>query len=138
MVDETSLISPVGPNDRGWYIDLVQDTGERIVEPDALVAGIVYFTTFAPSPDICVPGGFSWLYSVDFRNGSADDGDDDDSNDTINGRIQDIGEGIATRPVVDVTNEEVIVQGSDTRIHVNDASGLIQMLSVRAWRQRYE
>jgi type IV pilus assembly protein PilY1 len=137
MVDETTTITPVGPNDRGWFIDLVEGSGERVVDPDALVAGIVYFTSFAPSTQPCSAGGHSWLYKVDFRNGSGDDGDDDDSNDTTDNRIEDLGDGIATKPVVDVVNEEVIVQGSDTRIHVRDADGSIQWVTLRSWRQRY-
>jgi Tfp pilus tip-associated adhesin PilY1 len=138
LVDETyEPITQVGPDDRGWYIDLIQQGGERVVDPDALVAGIVYFTSFAPSTQPCSAGGHSWLYKVDFRNGSGDDGDDDDSNDTTDGRVEDLGDGVATKPVVDVVNEEVIVQGSDTRIHVRDADGEIQWVTVRSWRQRY-
>jgi len=137
LVDETATITPVGPDDRGWFIDLVEGSGERVVDPDALVAGIVYFTSFAPSTEPCSAGGHSWLYKVDFRNGSGDDGDDDDSNDTTDNRVEDLGDGVATKPVVDVVNEEVIVQGSDTRIHVRDADGSIQWVTVRSWRQRY-
>ena len=138
MVDETSTIVQVGPTDRGWYIDLVQAPGERVVEPDALVAGFVYFTSFVPNADVCSAGGYSWFYEVNFRNGSADDGDDNPANDTVTGRVHDLGDGVATKPVVDVVNEDVIVQGSDTRIHVNDAAGTIRQLVVRSWRQRYD
>lgn len=137
MIDETSTITKVGPNDRGWYIDLMKAPGERVVEPDALVAGFVYFTTFVPNAQVCSAGGYSWVYEVNFRNGAADDGDQNANNDTTNGRITDLGEGVATKPVVDVVNEDVIVQGSDTRIHVKKAGGIIRQLVVRSWRQKY-
>ena len=137
LVDQTYSISEVGGNARGWLVDLNQQPGERVTEPDALVSGIVYFTTFAPTDEVCSAGGHSWLYAMKFRNGGGYDDDDDDSNDTIDNRIEDIGEGISTKPVIDLANEDVIIQGSDTRIHVRDAQGIIRQLIVRSWRQMY-
>jgi type IV pilus assembly protein PilY1 len=137
MVDQTATISEVTPNDRGWYVDLLMGPGERVVEPDALVAGVVYFTSFKPMAEKCQFGGFSWLYAMDFRNGAAVDDDDDTGNDTTDGRVEEIGEGIVSRPVVDIVNEDVVIQGSDTRIHVRDTKNVIQQLIVRSWRQLY-
>jgi type IV pilus assembly protein PilY1 len=137
MVDQTNTISPISANSRGWYIDLLMGPGERIVEPDALVAGVVYFTSFKPMSEQCEFGGFSWLYGVDFRNGAAVDGNDDPGDDTTDGRVEEIGEGIVSKPVVDIINEDVVIQGSDTRIHVRDTQGIIQQLIVRSWRQLY-
>jgi len=137
MVDQTSTINKINSTDRGWFIDLLMGAGERIVEPDALVAGVVYFTTFKPMAEKCKFGGFSWLYAMDFRNGAAVDGDDNTDNDTTDGRVEEIGEGIVSRPVIDIINEDVVIQGSDTRIHVRDAQGAIQQLIVRSWRQLY-
>jgi type IV pilus assembly protein PilY1 len=137
MVDQTSTINKLNSTDRGWYIDLVQGSGERIVEPDALVSGIVYFTSFAPKDEPCSAGGFSWLYSVMFRNGAAYDGNDDAGDDGTEGRVSELGEGIATKPVIDIVNENIIVQGSDTRIHVSNTQGVIRQLIVRSWRQMY-
>jgi len=137
MVDQTSTINKINSTDRGWFVDLLEGEGERIVEPDALVAGVVYFTTFKPMAEQCRFGGFSWLYAMDFRNGAAVDGDDNPDNDTTDGRVEEIGEGIVSRPVIDIINEDVVIQGSDTRIHVRDAKGIIQQLIVRSWRQLY-
>jgi type IV pilus assembly protein PilY1 len=138
LIDETTTITPVSATDRGWYIDLENQAGERCISQAALVAGFVYFTTFVPTFDACAAGGFSWLYAANFRNASGDDGDDDETNDTITDRLEVIGAGVATRPVIDVANEEVIIQGSDTRIHISDARGIIRHLVVRSWRQRYD
>jgi type IV pilus assembly protein PilY1 len=137
LVDQTSSIQEITSNDRGWFVDLVMGAGERVVEPDALVAGVVYFTSFKPMAERCEFGGFSWLYAMQFRNGAAHDGDDDSSNDTADGRVEEIGEGIVSRPVIDIINEDVVIQGSDTRIHVRDTVGIIQQLIVRSWRQIY-
>ena len=138
MVDQTNSIQEIPPNSGGWYVDLVMGEGERIVEPDALVAGVVYFTSFKPMAERCEFGGFSWLYAMNFRNGAAVDGNDDPSDDTTDGRVEEIGEGIVSRPVIDIVNEDVVIQGSDTRIHVRDAQGVIQQLIVRSWRQLYD
>lgn len=137
LVDQTNTINELMPSDRGWYVDLVMGQGERVVEPDALVAGVVYFTSFMPMSQTCEFGGFSWLYAMKFRNGAAYDDDDDPSNDTTDDRVEEIGEGIISRPVIDIINEEVVIQGSDTRIHVRDTKGVIQQLIVRSWRQLY-
>jgi len=137
LVDETYEITELTADDRGWYIDLVQASGERITEPDALVAEIVYFTSFAPADVPCGAGGYSWLYKVKFRSGAGEDDDEDDSNDGIEGRVEELGEGVATKPVIDIANENVIVQGSDTRIHVRDTANSLRQLIVRSWRQLY-
>ncbi len=136
LVDQTDTINPV-EGFKGWFIDLEQMAGERIVEPDALVSGIVYFTTFAPTDEVCRAGGRSFLYAVKFRNGAGFDDDDDDGNDTTDGRVIDLGDGIATKPVIDILNEKILVQGSDTRIHVENTLGDLRMLTVRSWRQQY-
>ena len=136
LANQTTAINPV-ESFKGWFIDLVEEDGERIVEPDALVGGIVYFTSFAPSDELCTAGGVSFLYAVKFRNGAGFDDDDNDSNDNTDDRVIDLGDGIATKPVIDIINEHILVQGSDTRIHVEDTLGELRMLTVRSWRQQY-
>ncbi len=136
LVDQTNAINNVA-GARGWYIALANADGERVTEPVALAAGIVYFTSFAPEDEPCAAGGNSWLYAVKFRNGAAHDGDDDDSNDGVGDRSQDIGDGITARPVIDINNEKVLIQGSDTRIHISNTLGDIKPLIVRSYRQQY-
>jgi type IV pilus assembly protein PilY1 len=136
LVDQSSTINEVEAAP-GWFLNLSQDDGERVTEANAIVAGIVYFTTFAPNDEPCSAGGTSWLYAVQFKNGAAYDGDDDSSNDTGDGRAIEIGDGITAKPVVDIVNGQVLVQGSDTRIAVRDTLGLIRQVIVRSWQQRY-
>jgi type IV pilus assembly protein PilY1 len=137
LVDQTYSILPVTAGYRGWYIDLVQATGERVTKPDALVAGIVYFTTFQPNSELCGSGGHSWLYAVDFRDGSMIDNEDGSENDTTEGRVEDLGTGIGSEPVFDIANEQIIVQLNDTRIAVQDVQMDIRRLIVRSWRQTW-
>jgi type IV pilus assembly protein PilY1 len=56
---------------KGWYLDL-PDTGERIVTNPTLGLGALSFTSNTPSGlDQCLPGGSSWVWSVDYRTGTA-------------------------------------------------------------------
>jgi type IV pilus assembly protein PilY1 len=135
LVDQTSSISPVTSAYRGWYIDLIQATGERVTKPDALVAGVVYFTTYQPNASLCGSGGHSWLYAVDFRDGSAIDFEDGSENDTTQDRVEDLGVGLGSEPVFDFANEQIIVQLNDTRISVQDVEMEIRRLIVRSWRE---
>jgi len=135
MVDQTTTIKSV-LGKKGYYIDLANMTGERVIEPAALVNGVVYFTSFAPNTASCTAGGTSWLYATKFRSGAAYDADSNDGNDVATGRSTSMGDGITARPVVDIINGKVLVQGSDTRIHVSDTFGQIRQLVVRSWRER--
>ncbi|HKW12881.1 MAG TPA: PilC/PilY family type IV pilus protein, partial [Candidatus Krumholzibacteria bacterium] len=137
LSDQTNAINIQGANNRGWYINLVQQTGERVTTPAALVNGVVYFTSFAPSTATCSGGGTSWLYAAKFRNGAAYDNDTNDANDKATGRTTAMGDGITARPVVDVINQKILVQGSDTRLHISDTQGQLRQMIVRSYRQRY-
>jgi type IV pilus assembly protein PilY1 len=137
LADQTGSIQQITPSYRGWYIDLVQTTGERVSKPGTLVAGVVYFTAFQPNAEVCGSGGRSWLYSVDFRDGSAKDNEDGSENDVTEGRIEDLGTGIGSEPVFDIANEQIIVQLNDTRISVQDVEMEIRRLIVRSWREQW-
>ena len=135
LVDQTNSIKSI-LGKRGFYFSLANGSGERVTEPSALVNGIVYFTSFAPNSSPCGSGGSSWLYAAKFRSGAGYDSDKDDSNDTTANRSTSVGDGVTARPVIDIINGKVLVQGSDTRIHVSDTLGQIKQLIVRSWRQR--
>lgn len=61
----------------GWYVDLPGDSGatppvvgERVVaRPILLPPGELVFTSNAPSADICLPGGTTWLNVFEYQNG---------------------------------------------------------------------
>jgi type IV pilus assembly protein PilY1 len=61
---------------KGWYIDMDQagsNVGaERVItDPLAVPGGVVYFTSFAPSADICSMGGNTYLWAVNYSTGGA-------------------------------------------------------------------
>lgn len=60
----------------GWYINLDGTVGttfnERVVtDPLAATTGAVFFTSFAPTNDICSYGGKSYLWAVKYDTGGA-------------------------------------------------------------------
>ena len=55
----------------GWYIDLPEDTGERVVS-DAVARGdMIFFNTVIPTDDPCEYGGTGWEMSVQIKNGGS-------------------------------------------------------------------
>ncbi|MBS1156509.1 MAG: pilus assembly protein PilY [Proteobacteria bacterium] len=54
----------------GWYIDL-PSAGERANTDPALVLGTLVFTTNIPGSSACTVGGESWIYQLDYSNGTA-------------------------------------------------------------------
>lgn len=62
-----STANPVWQEDKGWYLDLhftpsIRD--ERVTTKALLIQDKVIITTLIPSPDLCKPGGSSWLMEI--------------------------------------------------------------------------
>ena len=138
LVDQTYSITTVGPTADGWYLDLVQSAGERITRPDALAAGTVYFTSYAPTDETCRAGGSAWFYQVDFLDGTNPDNDDGTEDDGTDKRVVALGDGINSEPIIDMVNEDVITQSTDTGIDTRDTKGTILRILVRSWRQAWD
>jgi type IV pilus assembly protein PilY1 len=59
----------------GWYIKLDAPASgylqERVItDPLAVFSGVVFFTTFSPSGDICAVGGNTYVWAVDYKSGA--------------------------------------------------------------------
>jgi type IV pilus assembly protein PilY1 len=138
MKNQTSTFTALTATDRGWYVNLTQSAGERIVKPNLLIGGTVYVTSFKPLADVCAAGGESWLYAFDWQDGSNPDDEDGNEDDGTDQRIDDLGNGIASEPVFDFGNEDIVIQFNDTSIHTEDVMGQFTRMIVRSWRQRYQ
>lgn len=138
LVDQTSSVTQLASTDRGWYIDLVQYPGERVVRSAALIAGTLYFPSFRPKAEVCEGGGESWLYTVDYYDGSTPDNDDGSENDTTNDRVESKGDGVLSDPSVDLVNEDIILQSSDTSVLTEDTKGTVRRIVIRSWRQLWD
>jgi type IV pilus assembly protein PilY1 len=136
LADQTDVVHDVD-SFQGWRFDLVQGAGERVTEPAAVVEGVVYFTSYAPRGGACSGGGQSWLYHVDFEDGSDVDNDGEENQETED-RVEALGDGVASKPVINLRDETVIVQTSDARLNMMDLRTPPQWMTVRAWRERFE
>jgi len=92
------------PAGKGWYIRLVDDSGNAVGEK-VLAEGTVfnktfYITTFTPSNDPDVFGGNAKLYALSYLSGAAVLDFNDDSNLE---RMLNIGRGIPSKPVTQIT-----------------------------------
>lgn len=52
----------------GWYVNLI-DSGERINVDPQLYFGTLVFASTVPTASACQPGGYSWLYQLDYKTG---------------------------------------------------------------------
>lgn len=119
---------------KGWYVDL-PDTGERVYTDPTLASGVLVFTSNIPSPTVCVPGGSSWLYYIDYKTGGKV------SNSTVSWSAESLGNVLASRPViVQLPNGDpyVLVRGSDgkqtisKKLPINFAGGTQKRMT---WRE---
>jgi len=136
LADQTTAINPIGTG-HGWYVNLVRATGERVTRSPALVAGVLYVPSFKPSIDACAGGGQSWLYSLDYKDGSAPDNANGTAHNTTSGRSKSMGDGILADPTVDLVNEAVLFQSSNAVVITQDVIGGLKKLVVRGWRQKW-
>jgi type IV pilus assembly protein PilY1 len=59
------------PSDKGWYMDLTLNTGERVVNPPVIKNGTLIITSTQPSSSTCHGGGVSFAYFINFATGSS-------------------------------------------------------------------
>jgi type IV pilus assembly protein PilY1 len=137
LVDQTTSISAVTTGKRGWYINLVQASGERITRRPALIAGTLYVPSFRPAAGSCLGGGESWLYSLDYKDGSAPSNANGTENNVTTGRVESKGAGILAAPSVDLVNETLILQGSNASLVTKSFNAGLKRLVVRSWRQKW-
>ena len=79
MVNQTNSITAVSNSATGWFIDLPGKSGSNfpkrvITDPVASTSGILTFTAFTPSTDICSYGGTTSAWSIDYATGGVPSG----------------------------------------------------------------
>lgn len=82
LVDATNLddqtnspSTSLASSKTGWYINLDSPGSgylqERLItDPLSVFSGVVFFTTYSPSADICSVGGKTYVWAVDYRTGA--------------------------------------------------------------------
>ncbi|MBU8869911.1 MAG: PQQ-binding-like beta-propeller repeat protein [Gemmatimonadales bacterium] len=134
LVNQTDSIDDVSGSG-GWYIELNQALGERVKGKAVVIAENVIFTSFAPTLDACAAGGESWLYKMAYDDaGLLEDEEQENPED----RVLALGQGIASHPVVDLAQGQVVIQSSDASITVNDIATEFLRLKVRSWQEDFD
>jgi type IV pilus assembly protein PilY1 len=59
------------PTNKGWFIDLTLNSGERVVNAPILKNGTLLVTSTQPSSSTCAGGGSSFAYFINFATGSS-------------------------------------------------------------------
>ena len=136
LADQTNSLNDIG-NDEGWYIDLWHEAGERITEAPLVVARTVAFTSYAPTQAACVSGGRSYLYQMHYQTGGLPEDEDGEPGDLID-RATSLGDGLASRPVIDLTNGTLVIQSSDASIDIEEVGIDFFRLVVRSWQESYD
>ncbi len=147
LADQTDPFTCESMQDRfGWYMDLVEGPGERVISSALIAGGYVFFTTFQPSDDSCEAGGIARLYVVKYDNGcvpaeSVIDINGDgvvDENDKVGGSVPRtivIGYGIPSDIIFDPAESSIVIQTSDTTIHTFKVNLGSKRMTVHSWRE---
>jgi type IV pilus assembly protein PilY1 len=136
LQDQSLSFTALTSGKRGWFLNL-PGTGERVTRNASLMAGTLYVPSFAPTNTACSSGSDSWLYSLDFRDGSAPDHANGTENNVVVGRSQSMGNGILGDPVLDLVNNKLILQSSNATLLTQNINGGLRNLLVRSWRQKW-
>lgn len=141
----------------GWYIDLLDEDatgkktilhGERNLGQAALIGGILSFTSFIPSSDVCVAGGESFLWATYYQTGTPySQAILGTTNKVFEGNAMllnthkiSLGEGLATSPNIHVGSENgstVFVQTSTGDIiRIEEDNPLSPKSGKASWRMR--
>jgi type IV pilus assembly protein PilY1 len=75
LKNQTTSPSLTLSSEKGWYINLdpynTSFSSERVItDPVAAPNGVIYFTSFMPTSDVCGFGGNSYIWAVDYNNGA--------------------------------------------------------------------
>jgi len=155
-----ALLSDQESSYSGWRIDFEpadpvnQISAEKNISQAALFGGLLTFTTFTPTGDVCDSGGTSSLWAVYYKTGTAykenvfglgnstmitkSDGSTENVTEVL--RKQEVGDGMLSSPSIHVGRESgsaVFVQSSKGEvIRINEENPLHTKSSKESWRQK--
>ncbi|MFZ0484985.1 MAG: PilC/PilY family type IV pilus protein [Desulfobacterales bacterium] len=107
VTDPATMPPVLKTSGQGWYIRLVDDSGnavgEKVLAEGTVFYKTLYITTFTPNNDPSVPGGDAKLYALSYLTGAAVL---DFDNDSDLDRSLTIGGGIPSKPVTLITRNK--------------------------------
>ena len=140
LVSSTDLVDRTdggdgGLTEDGWFVELKLDhegepgsgnaaTGVRSVNELVLLNGTLFATVFEPDTEACSGGGSGFLLAFDSDTGGAtsspvmDIDGDGEVDEADFGRGIWLGQGLPAKPVLDAGRGALVIQSSDTSIHI--------------------
>jgi type IV pilus assembly protein PilY1 len=130
----------------GWYFRF-EDAGERSLYQPIVLGGIVTFTTYVPSMDVCEYEGSSYLYAVYYLTGTAFNqsviGTDSSQTTSEGGELVltkvSLGTGVGTAPSIHLgADSKVMVQSSTGAIiSVTEETATEVRSGLKGWKEEY-
>lgn len=119
--------------------------GERVIDSALVAGGLVFVTTFVPSEDPCQAGGEGYLYAFDYncnflednpfkRSGLKSEAIEKTDNKAKAYRVQ-LGPGMPSRPVLDSSGKNLLVQESTGKIHRIKIDLPLKPLYLKGWKE---
>jgi type IV pilus assembly protein PilY1 len=69
ILDTDNAVS-IPTSNKGWYVDLTLNRGERVVtDPRLESGGVLVLTSYVPSSNVCTGGGTANLYMINYATG---------------------------------------------------------------------
>jgi type IV pilus assembly protein PilY1 len=148
LTNQTSACSSAADS-QGWYIDFIENSGERVTASPLVAGGIVFFTTFEPDiEDPCKCGGLARLYAVQYDTGCPPDSPVVDVNgdgvvdegDKISGAVPRsiiIGHGLPSDIIFNPADNQIIIQTGDTVVHDIGVRLPGERIKIHTWRQMF-
>ncbi|MFV0438917.1 MAG: PA14 domain-containing protein [Desulfopila sp.] len=129
---------------QGWYLNFLSDTGaqegERNLGKAIFLGGLLTYTTFVPSPDVCVPGGSSYLWSLYYTTGTAYKEDIFGENGATSTRKTSLGLGVAAAPSVHIgrgDGSSIMAQTSTGAIiRIEEKNPFAVKTGAQSWKTR--
>jgi type IV pilus assembly protein PilY1 len=114
---------------QGWRMNFKESEGERNLGEAVLAGDVLTFTTYTPSNDLCTPEGFSQVYGLYYRTGTAyyrsifgmDYGDQVEGQPLVL-KVVPLGLGMTITPNIHVGRQE------GSRAYIQSSTGAIQTL----------
>jgi len=134
------LLSNVGSYPGGWYYNLWTSSGspsERVIYRPVVYGGVVLFTTFIPSSDICGYGGSSSLFALNYLTGTANNAPVIGTSGTEIRKKQDLGSGMASGVALHVVAAETGGASNDVeKAYIQMSTGVIVQADITTSLQK--
>ena len=137
----TQLLADTRSNFQGWVLNLPA-AGERVLAKPIVIGGVVLFSTFTPTNDVCGYQGEGQLYAVYFETGSAYNksviGTNTSTNEVL--RSADLGQGVPSMAGLHVGTEEgvrgFVQQGTGSISEVDGEPPFKFKSGVMTWQEK--